>query len=811
MLAARPPFTRARLRQRPRPGAVHAGLLIALALTVALPAAAQEGTSAGGPEEGSSTGDETGVRQDAPDDGDVDRDDRLDLQRREADESARAEQLAAREPAAEAAAGDHALATESAQFREAYAQLVRAETSGKTDGLDPVKDLFKKEIDEGRNLARSYNGLGRYYLQQHEHAITILESIQKLFNWDHITQARKNFRLATEADPSYLEAWYNWGVAGRKAADDDALREAAAAFRQAVRLDPAYRDAYRQLVVTLRDLGDVEGSQAALAEWRASSTGSPSLANLEESFLKMGLEKQPAAGAKLYWEGLAAAQTGDEADAYFEQLKWIVPPKQVEVYRGLEADAKRGWIEGFWQREADAALVGRDERLAEHYRRLAYVQDHYSLRIPQRRHYSAISAYRPKQQSGFDDRGIIYLRHGEPDDVARFTGANVQRNESWLYRRPGDDLVFHFVSDEDTEDFKLVTSLADALNRGNTSLAAGRNTAENAGDLFTSRSTFDPIYDRLAFQFNPMLLREEEEDVARDVKVGTTTASYVPPSADSLPFYAFPAVFRDAAGNPEVSLYFGVPTSALQMPEGPEGTRMAYGARMLIEEPGSGDSVAAREADSVIVAVQHSPSRDQGVLIPDVLRSGLPSEPHDYRYRLRVRDLISTASGTLTGEFEAPDLSGFSASTLLLASRVEPSGEAGKFNRGGFKVVPLPSLTFRAGQPVYLYYELYGMTAGEDGRYRTHTQYTIRTRERKRNIAVKLLNSVGSLVGSGKERGEEVGIEVDGEGASADRVAETLALDMNDSEPGLYEIEVRVEDRTSGRKVERRAPFVLVK
>ena len=81
-----------------------------------------------------------------------------------------------------------------------------------------------------------------------------------------------------------------------------------------------------------------------------------------------------------------------------------------------------------------------------------------------------------------------------------------------------------------------------------------------------------------------------------------------------------------------------------------------------------------------------------------------------------------------------PSLSGFSASSLVLASRVEPAAGAGKFNRGGLKVVPLPSLTFRAGQPVHLYYELYGLTAGDDGRVRYHTEYTIRTRERTRPL-----------------------------------------------------------------------------
>jgi GWxTD domain-containing protein len=692
--------------------------------------------------------------------------------------------------------------------QKAYELLERAEATGDPDGLDPAKDFFEAQIEAGRDLPRAHNGLGRYYMQQHEHAITVFESIQKLFNWDHITQARKQFRLATEADPRFVEAWYNWGLAGRKAKDEDALREAARALRKAVQLDPSYRDAYRLLAVTLRDLGDFEASEKALAEWRATPGASLALLNLEQAYLELGVRENVSSGAKLYWEGLAAAGTAEELNAYFEDMKFILSQKELEALKELDVEGRRAWIESYWQRSADDAVVTRDERLAEHYRRLSHVERTFALAIPQRRHYSAISAYRPKEQSGFDDRGVIYLRHGTPDDVARFTGPNVQRNESWRYRRADGDLVFHFVSDEDTQDFKLVTSLADALIRTNSTLGQQRASSENVGELFESRSGLDPIYNRLAFQFDPMLLREEEEDIARDVKEGTSTASYVPESPDSLPFFTYPAAFRGASGDPEINLYFGVPTSELEMQQDGETARLAYSAQLVVADP-DGETVAARAVDSLAVALPQAPSREEGVLVPDVLQSTLPAG--DYRYRLRVRDLLSGKTGTIAAEIEIPDFRGFSMSSIVLASRVDPAGASGKFARGDMKVVPLPSLRFRVGQPVFVYYEIYGLSPGEDGRTRYRTEYTVRTRERKRNIAVKVLGAVGNLIGTRKEKAEEVGLSVDGEAAQAERLRETIALDLNESEPGPYELIVEIEDLATGKEVKRRAPFVLTK
>ncbi|MFN2433301.1 MAG: GWxTD domain-containing protein [Gemmatimonadota bacterium] len=710
--------------------------------------------------------------------------------------------------AAEAERRELALGDVSPRVREAYAALEAGEARGDEDGLDWVKDLLEEEVRSGRNVARAYDGLGRYDLLQHEHAITILESIQKLFDWDHVSQARRNFRLATEADPGYVDAWYNWGVAGRKAGDGDPLREAAVALRKAVRLDPGYRDAYRLLAVTLRELGDVAGSERALAEWRASVASAPSLADLEESYLKMAFQNEPAEGATLYWRGLAATRTAEEAGAYLDDFKAILEGDEIDAFEELDPEGRRAWIAAFWQREADAAVVTRDERLAEHYRRLAHVHRNYALRIPQRRHYSAITAYRPREQSGYDDRGVVYLRHGSPDDVARSAGANVQRNESWLYRRPAGDLIFHFVSDEDTEDFKLVTSLTSALVRGGATLGTGRNTAEGVGDLFQSRSRLDPIYSRLAFQFDPMLLSEEEEQVARDVKVGTSSVTYVPESPDSLAFYAYAAAFRDAGGAPELALYYGVPTKELEMPEGTDGTRFAFAAQVIVADEESGEQVAARAVDSLLVQVPRAPSRDAGVLVPDVLRTPVP--PGEYRARLRVRDLLSRATGTWSGEVDVPEPGGFSASSLVLASRIESSSGGGKFDRGGLKVVPLPSLAFRAGQPIYVYYEIYGLTPAEDGRMRYRTEYTVRTRERKRNIAMKVLGSVGNLVGSRQERGEEVGLSVDGEAPAAERIREYISLDLQQSEGGPYELVVEIEDLETGREVTRSISFVLV-
>jgi hypothetical protein len=57
----------------------------------------------------------------------------------------------------------------------------------------------------------------------------------------------------------------------------------------------------------------------------------------------------------------------------------------------------------------------------------------------------------------FDDRGLIYIRHGEPDRKANHSGVGHLYNESWLYRRPVSPLVLHFHTPTlNPSDFRLV-------------------------------------------------------------------------------------------------------------------------------------------------------------------------------------------------------------------------------------------------------------------------------------------------------------------------------------------------------------------
>ena len=119
------------------------------------------------------------------------------------------------------------------------------------------------------------------------------------------------------------------------------------------------------------------------------------------------------------------------------------------------------YLKQFWADRDRTELRGDGERLREHYRRLFYARKNFQL-TSLNRHYDIVERYRSGSRD-FDDRGVIYIRHGEPTSRATYAAPGLEPNESWRYTRPEGDLLFHFVAREDVQDFKLVESLFDVL------------------------------------------------------------------------------------------------------------------------------------------------------------------------------------------------------------------------------------------------------------------------------------------------------------------------------------------------------------
>ncbi|PYT05136.1 MAG: GWxTD domain-containing protein, partial [Acidobacteria bacterium] len=171
----------------------------------------------------------------------------------------------------------------------------------------------------------------------------------------------------------------------------------------------------------------------------------------------------------------------------------------------------------------------------------------------------------------------------------------------------------------------------------------------------------------------------------------------------------------------------------------------------------------------------------------------LPLSPGNYKVDLLIRDINSGAQTVVSRGFEVPKYAPdkLATSTLVLAVKLQAMGDQlpGMFSIGPFKVLPNVAGTYKRGQDVGIYMQVYN--AGID-------QTTLRP-----SIDVEY-----ALLKDGKEVFKQAedwrGLSDSGQRLTLARLLPTSTL-----APGDYEIAVRVRDRVSGQSLSPTAKFQI--
>jgi len=132
-----------------------------------------------------------------------------------------------------------------------------------------------------------------------------------------------------------------------------------------------------------------------------------------------------------------------------EDVRWIITDEELSAFKKLSNNAERDvFIEGFWQRRDPTPDTAENEYKEEHYRRIAYANEHYAAGMPGWR----------------TDRGRIYIMYGPPTSIdSHPMGGPYQRSaeegggqtetfpfEVWRYRYLegiGQEIEIEFVDD----------------------------------------------------------------------------------------------------------------------------------------------------------------------------------------------------------------------------------------------------------------------------------------------------------------------------------------------------------------------------
>ena len=679
------------------------------------------------------------------------------------------------------------------------------ELTGGKSHYDAAAGEFEWAAELRPDWPYTWYGLGLSELALGESSVLAIENLRQMLGKDYLSKAARAFAHATEVDPSFAFAVVDLANTALTQRIKPRLDVALSAVRLAA-ASPAGRYGDVQLVRgrVEREAGEAD---SALAGFRAYLTvGGDSGVGLLELARTYYFARRPADGWSTYLAGGRAATSAPALTLYRSDLSWIADSAELSAFDGLpDPSARARWLEAFWSRRdvEEARDVG--ERLAEHYRRWFYARRSFRL-VSRHRHYDITEVYRAKQVE-FDDRGVIYLRHGEPDRRARFAcqeteqanGEGCAANESWLYRRnekEGGDLIFHFAARGDVQDYKLIESLVDALGfrRG---VQAGTYSDPQVSELYGSRDEFGGLYSRVAHSLNApgSALAEDRAHGRRSIAVGTTSDTYAQRFEQPLDVvvseFVVGADSGGGRGGQMLHVVFAVPGERLTGEPGGGGLLYPLHFRIVVSD--AGDRVVAR-LDTLRVFGARQALRQPAYLTG---RLALAVPPGRYRYRLLVTTPDGTAGDLVRQDsldVEALGGGGFAVSDVVVGR--EGSGLV--WMSAADDTVRLNPLSrFPEGSAAELYYEVYGLTRGAP----YHTVVRLE-REGRRS----LFGAIRGLFGGGRAA---VLLEFDAasEGAVT-RVHRAVAL--KDVAKGTYRLTVVITDPASGVTATRTRRFQVV-
>jgi GWxTD domain-containing protein len=438
------------------------------------------------------------------------------------------------------------------------------------------------------------------------------------------------------------------------------------------------------------------------------------------------LERSADSARGLYeraWSRFVAGDEGGDADyytgaafddsatvaAYRADLALIATDAELAAFDAARGRARAAFLRQFWADRDRRDLRADGERLREHYRRLTYADRHFPLLTNRRRdHWTDLL---PTRTVRFDDRGLVYVRFGEPQLRVSTTTFGAGPNESWRYQRADGDLLLHFGSQKggggDLQDYRLKPSVFALPFESATALELGVNAR-------------CPLYDGYCkiLHWGPhgaaRLAREERELVAASASVATSSDAFELRYPRSLGATVTAYTIGRVEGKPLVHLVYAVPVE--RPPGAPPGAalRLALRARVGIFDS-AGRAVATADSTTRVVL---PPAEADRLDAPG--RLTLAVLPGSYRYRVALQVGDSAGRVLPLEDLRVPE-SGITLALSDLALGVRNRSAVWSPAPGDTAFLA-PAVSFRAEEPVELYYEVYGLAPGEPYR----TRLTIR-------------------------------------------------------------------------------------
>jgi GWxTD domain-containing protein len=580
--------------------------------------------------------------------------------------------------------------------------------------------------------------------------------------------------------------------------------------------------------------GRAARAEMALTEAEASGEVPASILLLDQARIAF-LSGQKDLATEAYWKGCEEAGEAARKE-YWLDIEVLATPEEMEEwdrFRRLPITQTDmcAHLRRFWNERVLASGMEVSERMSVHYARTRIAMNNFRRRGGKKGTTFSNRLGRPTN-SAYDDRGLLYVRMGAPDRTTQFAGNPsigqtavsaecYQPNESWAYDYPGETRVYHFSTLSGTDDYWLIENLglvyrcgdpaaslagsAGAQITGSLSpvnesrfVAAGPWAALVLQDLYRSRQGVDPRYARIAQEMSDDL-GQSPLNPSTGISTGSEALSSQRMLHQERQWTAADGAFAvdSVPDRPPVASDTRLLMEELQFGSAREGMNRVWlnavveGERLIPSPTPDGRYQYRVEARWVLVdalgEVQVFNSSFQATTprvlgrdesIPVRLAADLP--PGQYRYTLLVRDSRVVQGRALrSGNYKKVDLTvrELTAGAPALSDVAVAADSGGTWSPGGgVRMRPTPAHLTGPDGVAYVYFEVYNLTPG--GEYTTNIR----------------------LEPEDEDAGDPFELSFPGDGTTGvSRMARRmLRLDLQDSAPGNYTMQVIITDEVTG-------------
>jgi hypothetical protein len=486
-------------------------------------------------------------------------------------------------------------------------------------------------------------------------------------------------------------------------------------------------------------------------------------------------QRHDAEAARYFQTALDSLSGPIDEQMLFEDMAYAFSDQDLATRAKLKTlEDKRQFYRLFWLLRDPLPAADTNVRLIEHFRRLLYAEENYrydSFRLefnnPDKMHYLQF----PKVFSlnkKFNDKGLVYIRHGSPHERVFSIGQSIRQNETWVYY--ADDthkkMMFHFFIDDN---------------------ATGNNWrlgAEITRDMLDSRLTIDPVFQQMymaepleKLRYDSIIAERSREDVAAGLNSDRHSWEE---KVQAIDFPYSMAAFRDEEGSPRYDVILGLTTNQLWPSSksfNPDDEVMmgvvVFDHQWNPQVRRNWSLRASRVralSDSLGYYVVSIPVASRAPQLYVSLFVNIPSEKKVGGYRFNY-----TGRTFPYGRLAMSD--------ILLSHHVKREEGGGEFARHGLTVRPNPGGIFDRRLPLYVYFELYNLPVKGQEPLAFTLKYRLKLLKKYQG---NVFNRLAKLF---SKESEEISNLVERR-ATGEMSVEYLALDLGKKSYGRYQLQV---------------------